>query len=77
MHANSKQQAVTLEVDGKDGSSTLQLPALMSVVLGGILTVAAFSAGSMQAKPDFCTITVESLASVGEAAHSVAIPRQR
>lgn len=41
---------------------TVHIPPLTPVVLGGILTVAAFSTASTQAKPDSPAIIVDSLA---------------
>lgn len=43
----------------------------MSVVLGGILSVAAFSAARTQAKPNSPIVTVEAIASLGEAQPSL------
>src|ERR1019366_6422862 len=46
--------------------SVRPISCLVSVILDGILSVAAFSPASSQAKPDFPAITVETLASVAE-----------
>ena len=66
MQLNSKQQTLTVEVSEKQSGSVRPISALMSVVLGGILSVAAFSAAKTQDFSDNPIITVGSLASVTE-----------
>lgn len=66
MQAHSKQHAITVELDEKEHGSARPISALASVVFGGILTVAAFSAAGTRAKPNSSVLTVESPASVVE-----------
>jgi integrase len=64
MQVNSTQQAATLELDANERGSVPFTSALASVVLGSILTVAAFTPARTQAKPNSHVITVEAPASV-------------
>jgi hypothetical protein len=52
MQINSKQPIVTVELREKEDSSVRSISGLVSVFLGGILSVAAFSAAGAQAKGD-------------------------
>jgi integrase len=64
MQANSKQQAVTAEFNQTEASSPRHISGLLSVALGGILTVAAFPLAGTQAKPNSPVIIVHAPASV-------------
>ena len=64
MHVNSKPQAVTVQPNEREGGSVRSISGLMSVVLGAVLSVAAFSTANTQAKSDSPAITVESLSPV-------------
>jgi integrase len=66
MQLNSQQQAVLIETDEKEHSFATHTSALASVVLGGILSVAAFSTASTQPNPDSRNVAVESRTSVSE-----------
>jgi hypothetical protein len=64
MLLKAKQPVVTVELNEKASGSVPPISGLMSAVLGSILSIAAFSAVSTQAKSDFPAITVESLAAM-------------
>jgi len=66
MQANLKQSLVTVELNEKEASSAHSASGLVSVVLGGILTVGAFSTASSHVESHSPAITVESLTSAGE-----------
>jgi len=66
MQLNSQQHAITAEPDEKERSSVCPTSGLSSLVLGAILTVAAFSPAGTQAKPNFSVITFDAPASVVE-----------
>ena len=58
------QSPIIVELNRKEGCSVSHTSVLMSVLAGAILTVAAFSAASAQAKPNPAVLTVESLVPV-------------
>jgi integrase len=64
MQLNSKPQTIAVEPNQEEIGSTRPISGLMSFVLGGILSMAAFSVASIQTKLDSTVITVEPLASM-------------
>ena len=66
MQLNSQQHAASIESDEKEHNFAIHASALASVVLGGILSAAAFSTASTQPPPDSLILAVESRTSVSE-----------
>jgi 1-aminocyclopropane-1-carboxylate deaminase/D-cysteine desulfhydrase-like pyridoxal-dependent ACC family enzyme len=66
MRVNSEQQAVKVEPDREEIGSTHPISGLMSVLLGGILSVAAFSAASTHVESHAPVISVDVPASVAQ-----------
>jgi len=66
MQLPSQQQAVSAEPNGKARPSVPHTSALTPIFLGAVLSVAAFTPGNSQVKPDPPTITSGSLAQLTE-----------